>query len=117
MKIVQNGPLNQGLIKKIKTLGERDSVILLNYLARIGRVNQWPPETINAALHITEAYPSIGERLANVLGEIPAQSLKPAVVTLIKGKEWAKALLEKWESNPDISAPVKNIIKKKNKGE
>lgn len=117
LKIVQNGPLNQGLIKKIKTLGERDSVILLNYLARIGRVNQWPPETINAALHITEAYPSIGERLANVLGEIPAQSLKPAVVTLIKGKEWAKALLEKWESNPDISAPVKNIIKKKNKGE
>ena len=117
LKIVQNGPLNQGLIKKIKTLGERDSVILLNYLTRIGRVNQWPPETINAALHITEAYPSIGERLANVLGEIPAQSLKPAVVTLIKGKEWAKALLEKWESNPDISAPVKNIIKKKNKGE
>lgn len=117
LKIVKNGTTNQDLVKKIRELGEGEATLLLNQLARFGRENQWSPDNVCAALHITEAYPSIGEKFALVLGEIPVESIKPAVVTLIKGKEWAKALLEKWESNPDISAPVKNIIKKKNKGE
>ena len=117
LKIVKNGTTNQDLVKKIRELGEGEATLLLNQLARYGRENQWSPDNVCAALHITEAYPSIGEKFALVLGEIPVESIKPAVVTLIKGKEWAKALLEKWESNPDTSAPVKIIIKKKNQEE
>ena len=94
-----------------------ESTLLLNQLARIGRGNQWNVDTVCAAMHITEAYPSIGDRLALVLGEIPSKSVKPAVVNRIKDKEWAKSLLEKWANDSETPASVKNtIMPKKSRG-
>ena len=117
LKMVKNGPLNQGLTDKIKGIGEMESTLLLNQLARIGRGNQWNVDTVCAAMHITEAYPSIGDRLALVLGEIPSKSVKPAVVNRIKDKEWAKSLLEKWANDSETPASVKNtIMPKKSRG-
>ena len=110
LKVVKNGPVNQDLINKIRSIGEMESTLLLNQLARIGRGNQWTLDIVCAALHITEAYPSIGDRLALVLGEIPPKAVKPALVERIKGKEWVNGLLEKWVSDPEISTPVKNAI-------
>ena len=117
LKVVKNGPVGQDLINKIKGLGEMESTLLLNQLARIGRVNQWNVDTVCAAIHITEAYPSIGDKLALALGEIPSKSIKPAMVALIKEKEWAKGLLDKWLNDPETPTTTKNaIVPKKSRG-
>lgn len=110
LKVVKNGPVNQDLINKIKGLGEMDSTLLLNQLARIGRGNQWNIDTVCAAIHITEAYPSIGDKLALALSEIPPKSVKPATVALIKEKKWAKGLLDKWVNDSETPATTKNVI-------
>lgn len=110
LQMVKNGPLNQSLINKIKGLGEIESVLLLNHLARIGRGNQWTVNAVCAASHITEAYPSIGDRLALALGDIPSKSITPAIVERIKDKEWAKGLLEKWANDQETSVSVRNVI-------
>ena len=93
-----------------------ESTLLLNQLARIGRGNQWNVDTVCAAMHITEAYPSIGDRLALVLGEIPSKSVKPAVVNRIKDKEWAKSLLEKWARTKGLWFENSDSIIEKNFG-
>ena len=117
LKVVKNGPASQDLINKIKGLGEMESTLLLNQLARIGRGNQWNMDTVCAAIHITEAFPSIGDKLALALGEIPSKSIKPAMVALIKEKEWAKRLLDKWLNDPETSTTTKNAIApKKSRG-
>lgn len=68
-------------------------------------------------MHITEAYPSIGDKLALVLGEIPTKSIKPAMVALIKEKEWAEGLLDKWQNDPETPTATKNAIApKKSRG-
>ena len=110
LKAVKTGPVSQDIINKIKGLGEMESTLLLNQLARIGRGNQWNVDTVCAGLHITEAYPSIGDKLALALGEIPSKSIKPAMVVLIKEKEWAKALLDKWLNDPETPTITKNAI-------
>ena len=110
LKVVKNGPLSWDLINKIKELGETESTLLLNQLARIGRGNQWNMDTVCAAIHITEAYQSVGDRLALALGEIPSKSITPAIVVLIREKEWAKGLLEKWDKDSDTTTQVKNAI-------
>ncbi len=117
LKEMKNVPLNQDLIDKIKGLGEMESTLLLNQIARIGRGNQWTTGTVCAAIHITEAYPSIGDRLALALSEIPSKSVKAAIVERIKDKEWARDLLEKWANDSETPASVKNAItSKKSRG-
>ena len=117
LKVVKNGPASQDLINKIKGLGEMESTLLLNQLARIGRGNQWNMDTVCAAIHITEAYPSIGDKLALALGEIPSKSISPAMVALIKRKEWAKGLLDKWLNDPETPTTTKNAILPKDRGD
>ena len=117
LKVVKNGPTNQDLINKIKGLGEMEAVLLLNQLDRIGRGNQWAVDTLCAATYIAEAYPSVGDRLALVLGEIPPKTIKPAIVPLIREKLWAQGLLKKWTDDLDVPAQVKNAITpKKSRG-
>lgn len=117
LKVVKNGPTNKDLINKIKSLGEVEAVLLLNQLSRIGRGNQWIADTVCAAIHITEAYPAVGDRLAMALGEIPSKSVKVAIIPLLKERDWAKSLLAKWESDPETQTSVKNaIIPKRTKG-
>lgn len=110
LKSVKTGPLTQTLVKSIKKIGESEATILLNHLARIGRGNQWNADTVNAALHIIESFPSLGNRFATALGEIPVKSIKAAIMPLIKDKEWAKELLKSWRDNPGTPQSVKNAI-------
>jgi len=110
LKSVKTGPLTQILVESIKKNGENEATILLNHIARIGRSNQWSADTVNAALHITEAFPSLGSRCAIALGEIPVKSIKTAIIPLIKEKEWAKELLKEWKDNSETSQSVKNAI-------
>jgi predicted KAP-like P-loop ATPase len=116
LKVVKTGPLSQDLINKIKGLGEMEATLLLNQVARIGRANQWTADTVCAATHITEAFSTVGDRLALALGEIPSKSVKPAIIPLIKEKEWAKSLLEKWANDPETPSTVKKAIEPKAKG-
>lgn len=110
LKSVKTGPLTRTLVESIKNNGENEAAILLNHLARIGRGNQWSADTVNAALHITESFPSLGNRCANILGEIPVKSIKTAIIPLIKEKEWAKELLKEWMHNSETPQSVKNAI-------
>ena len=110
LKAVKTGPLTKALVDGIKKNGENEATILMNHLARIGRTNQWGADTVNAALHITEAFPVLGSRCAVALGEIPVKSIKTAIIPLIKEKEWAKDLLKEWNDNTETPKPVKNAI-------
>ncbi|MCQ2499042.1 MAG: P-loop NTPase fold protein [Lachnospiraceae bacterium] len=110
LKAVKTGPLTKALVDGIKKNGENEATILMNHLARIGRTNQWGADTVNAALHITEAFPALGSRCAVALGEIPVKSIKTAIIPLIKEKEWAKDLLKEWNDNTETPKPVKNAI-------
>lgn len=113
LKVVKTGPVNQDLVNKIKGLGDMEGTLLLNQIARIGRGNQWTADIVCAATHITEAFPNIGDRLALALGEIPSKSVKTAIIPLIKEKDWAKGVLEKWANDPETQASVKNAIASK----
>ena len=110
LKEIKNGPILRDIVERIKTLGETEACLLLNHLSRIGSSNQWIADTVCAVIHITEAFPTLGKRFASVLGEIPVKSVKPAIIPLIKDKDWAKQLLSNWSENSETPAMVKNAI-------
>lgn len=110
LKKVEVGPISQDMVNKIKKIGETEATLLLNHISRHGRGNQWEADTVCAAIHITEAYPSLGKRLAMALGEVSVKTIRPAIIPLIKNKDWAKDLLSSWSDNPDTHKAVKNAI-------
>ena len=110
LKKVKTTTIITTLVDDIKKNGENEAVILLNRIAGIGRTNQWEAATVNAAIHITEAFPTLGSRVALALGEIPVKSIKTAIIPLIKEKEWAKDLLKEWNNNSETPKPAKNAI-------
>lgn len=118
LKAVKNGPSNKELISKIKGLGEIEATILLNQVARIGRSNNtWTADTVCAAIHIIEAFPSLGDKLALALSEIPTKSIKTSIIPLIRNKVWANALLSRWADDSETPQAVKNAIAQSNRKE
>ncbi|MBQ7177708.1 MAG: hypothetical protein IJS08_09865, partial [Victivallales bacterium] len=112
---VKTGPLVFDLVNGIKKLGETEAVFLLNHISRLGKQNQWTTVFVCAAIHITEAYPSLGKRLAMALGELSVKTIQPAIIPLIKNKDWANDLLSSWSENPDTPKSVKNAITSKSR--
>ena len=112
MAAVDKDMLND-LVDKIREIGEMEAEKLLVRLGRIGSGNQWEKKNLVATLHITEAYPNLGSRLANILDTIPAKARKPAFVPLLLDKPWASELLIRWESDLDTPKTVKNAISPK----
>ena len=110
LKEIKNGTMILEIVERIRTLGETEASILLNHLCRIGSSNQWKADTVCAAMHIAEAFPSLGERFATTLGEIPVKSVKPAIIPFIMNKDWARQLLSSWIENTEIPITVKNAI-------
>lgn len=100
----------QELVDKLKEVGEIESEMLLNRIARIGRANQWEANNLYAVLHITEAFPSLGDKLVALLNEIPASTRKPAFIPVLKGKDWASEMLRQWQDDPATPQTVKNAI-------
>lgn len=113
LSIVKAGPTNEDLVSNMRKLGETESSILLNRLFRIGRNDQWKPDTLYAALHVVEAFPGLGSKLAREMAAIPVRSLLPAYIPLIYGKEWANGLISSWFENPETPTTVKNAINAK----
>jgi len=117
LKAVKTGPSNREIISKIKGLGEIEATILLNQVARIGRSNNWTADTVCAAIHITEAFPSLGDKLALALSEIPTKLIKTSIIPLIRDKVWANALLSKWSDDSETPQAVKKAIAQSNRKE
>ena len=107
---VDNGILIKDIIGKLKTIGAIESEMLLNRITRTGRTNQWDIKTLYAALHITEAYPDLGNKLVNSLAEIPAQSRNQAYIPVLRDKPWAEEMLKKWSEDAGTPTPVRNSI-------
>lgn len=103
--------IDRAIVDDIKTLGETEATNLLKYIGRKGRINQWDRKILNSALHVVEAYPSLGVKLADYLRDIPTTSLKPNFIPPLREKDWMKPLLDKWESDTDTPKPVKAAIK------
>jgi predicted KAP-like P-loop ATPase len=107
---VDNPTLILELIEKIKLIGETESEMLLNRIARIGRTNQWDVNTLCAALHISQVYPNLGKNIVGFLSEIPAISRKPSYIPVLKDKTWASEMLNQWSMDSNTPKPVKNAI-------
>lgn len=86
-------------------------------MARIGRSNNWTADTVCAAIHITEAFPSLGDKLALALNEIPTKLIKTSIIPLIRDKVWANALLSKWSDDSETPQAVKKAIAQSNRKE
>jgi len=107
---IDSGTMITALVDSLKTIGVTESEMLLNRIARTGRTNQWDVNTLHAALHITEAYPDLGSKLVNSLGEIPAKSRKASYIPVLNDKSWAKDMLKQWSEDSETPPPVKNSI-------
>ena len=108
---VVSGTIITDLVESLKAVGETESEMLLARIARIGRTGQWEVNTLNSALHITEAFPNLGSKLATVLNDMPATSRKPAFIPLLRDKSWAAEMLERWGEDSETPASVRNAIK------
>lgn len=77
----------------------------------------WTADTVCAAIHIIEAFPSLGDKLALALSEIPTKSIKTSIIPLIRNKVWANALLSRWSDDSETPQAVKNAIAQSNRKE
>jgi predicted KAP-like P-loop ATPase len=103
LNLIDSATILTDLVDRLKAVGETESEMLLNRIIRIGRTNQWDVKVLYSALHITEAFPSLGDKLVNALGEIPPQSRKAAYVPVLKERTWAQAMLIQWSK--DVKTP------------
>lgn len=115
LKRVKKGPILNNLVEQIKSIGNKEGEMLLNRISTIGRNNQWNMDTISAALHITEAYPTLGKEFVSVLAEIPARARKPAIIPLLYDKDWAKEIIKQWSEDSETPDNVKKAIEQKNR--
>lgn len=60
-----------------------------------------------------EHYPDLGSQLAVELTSLPCVARKPALVTAIKEKAWAKELIEQWEEDSNTPAEAKKILSRR----
>jgi hypothetical protein len=107
---IDTGTIITDLVNRLKTIGLTEAEVLLIRIIRIGRTNQWEVKTLYSALNITEAFPSLGDKLVSALSEISARSRKPAYIPVLKDKSWATEMLKKWGEDSETPKTVSNII-------
>ena len=102
--------IKQELVERISQLGLEESEAILQRLLRMGRSEQWTNDSLGRALHIIEAYPDLDSQLAVELTSLPSVARKPALVTAIKEKDWAKELIEQWAEESTTPADTKRML-------
>ena len=105
--------IKRDLVEKISQLGQEESEAILQRLLRMGRSEQWTNDSLGRAFHMIEAYPDLGSQLAVELTSLPCVARKPALVTAIKEKAWAKELIEQWEEDSNTPAEAKKILSRR----
>lgn len=90
------------------------SVIMDRLLDRARREQEWGvPPILEACLVVAEAEPSQGQRLAGFLKDRPGAQIKANIVPKIGDHAWANGVFSVWNSDDDVSKPVKNAIKQR----
>lgn len=110
LKQIKNGVFVDEIVERLKKLGTTDLNMIFNYMAAIGRNNQWSNDSVTAMLHLTEASDSAKANFVAVLSEIPLKSIKAPMIPILCGKDWTKELMERWLNSEETSKPVKNAI-------
>lgn len=105
--------IKRNLVEKISQLGQEESEAILQRLLRMGRSDQWTNDSLGRAFHIIEAYPDLGSQLAVELTSLPCAARKPALVTAIKEKDWAKGLIEQWAEDSNTPTEAKKILSRR----
>ena len=98
------------LIDQLKALGETEADRILSRIRRKARANQWDRASLEQALHVPKAFPSLGPAYVNLLNEIPAATRLAPLIPLIRQDDWAKDLLQRWGADEKSPMPVKNAI-------
>lgn len=92
------------------------SVIMDCLLSKAQQEQEWgTPDILEACMTLVSVDPSQGQRLSGFLLDRPSVQIKPDIIPKIAGENWAKSVLEEWAKDDDISSPVKNAIKIKNR--
>ena len=105
--------IKQDLVERISQLGLEESEAILQRLLRMGRSEQWTNDSLGRVLHIIEAYPDLGSQLVVELTSLPCVARKPALVTAIIEKPWAKELVVQWAEDCNTPSDAKKILKRR----
>lgn len=99
------------LVKRLQVLGETESESILSRLKRRARSDQWELPSLIRCLHITKAFPKLGQSFRSLLDEIPADKRPAPLIPLIRSETWAGDLLQQWESDEDSPRQVRHAIR------
>lgn len=105
--------IKQDLVERISQLGLEESEAILQRLLRMGRSEQWTNDSLGRVLHIIEAYPDLASQLVVELTSLPCVARKPALVTAIREKPWAKELIVQWAEDCNTPSGVKKILNRR----
>ena len=98
------------LVKQLQLLGEAEASQILNRIRRRARSNQWDYTTLIQALHVPNAFPTLGSVFVNLMNEIPPAKRPAPLIPMIRSEPWAKDVLERWGSDEKSPVSVKRAI-------
>jgi predicted KAP-like P-loop ATPase len=104
--------MGDSLKDKIAAIDTRSLVVIMDKLLDLARAEQeWGvPGVLTACLAVARADTGLGRKLATFLKDRPASQIKASIVPKIRGESWSAEVFSKWQSDDEVSAPVKKAI-------
>lgn len=113
--LLQHPDMAKSLKSRLSGIPRAEITVIMDRLLDQARQEQeWGvPGILEACLVVAEVDPPQGARFAAFLFERPGSQIRPNIVPKISDLPWAKDVLDKWQSIPGVSTPVKTAIKRK----
>lgn len=73
-------------------------------------------EDIILLIEPCKIYPNLANKAEKLLSEAPVDQIGPGVIPLLYSCQWARTLIEKWESSSEIDKQTKKAIQEEKKG-
>lgn len=99
--------------ERLQALPGRDHTFMVDRLMVRARQEQsWgKPSVLLAFLTLIDAAPEMAPAFAKFLEDLDPTRLKPAIVPILKDKEWARKALDVWSKSSNTSRAVRTAIK------
>lgn len=102
-----------GLVAQIKAIGEVEAERVLVRLVRKARTEQWTAGAVTRCFNVTDAFETLGPKLATALAGIPAEQRPGAIGPLLAKPKWAEGLAAEWLADKHTPQQLKNALTKK----
>ena len=99
------------LTARLLQLGEGEAERILARLVRRASADQWSMDSIGRIFNISDAFPSLGPKVAAALAQIPAPMRAAPIGPLIRDKTWAAELVANWVADTATPGPLKTALR------